>query len=230
MAGIMVLCTVFSIRPDAAGEIVGAGNEGLTFLWIPQLFAAMPAGRLFMILFFLALFFAALTSLISMIELATRVLADAGVRRSTALALVGAIGFLLGLPSALSQAVFQNQDFVWGVGLMVSGLFFAVAVLRYGVTRFRETLINTEDADIRIGRWWDWAIRFVVLEALALVVWWVWQVRAEPLFGRYGLGTVALQWGAALAAFLALNRRLAARAARPAEEVPAAGPVPASIP
>src|SRR5690606_23447259 len=31
LAGVVVLCTVFSAMPDAANEIVGAGNEGLTF-------------------------------------------------------------------------------------------------------------------------------------------------------------------------------------------------------
>src|SRR5690606_36546259 len=55
LAGIMVLCTVFSIMPDAASEIVGSGNEGLTFIWVPQLFARMPVGRFFMSLFFAAL-------------------------------------------------------------------------------------------------------------------------------------------------------------------------------
>jgi len=65
LAGIMVLCTVFSVMPDAAGEIVGAGNEGLTFIWVPQLFAQIPGGRFFQGLFFLALVFAAWTSLLA---------------------------------------------------------------------------------------------------------------------------------------------------------------------
>ncbi|MFN2431535.1 MAG: sodium-dependent transporter, partial [Gemmatimonadota bacterium] len=88
LAGIMVLCTVFSIRPEAAGEIVGAGNTGLTFTWMPQLFATIPLGRLFMALFFVALLAAALTSLISMVELAVRALTDGGMRRGPAIAVV----------------------------------------------------------------------------------------------------------------------------------------------
>jgi neurotransmitter:Na+ symporter, NSS family len=205
VAGIMVLCTVFSLMPDAREQIVGAGNEGLTFIWVPQLFALMPAGGVFMIIFFVALFFAAISSLIAMIELATRVLQDGGLPRSRAIAIVGTAGFFLGIPSALSQEVFLNQDWVWGVGLMVSGLFFASAVLRYGVRRFRETLVNTEHADIRIGVWWEWAIRFVVVQAVVLIAWWFYQVRAEPVWGPYGLANTLLQWGLALALFLALN-------------------------
>jgi neurotransmitter:Na+ symporter, NSS family len=210
LAGIMVLCTVFSLMPDAADQIVGAGNEGLTFIWVPELFARMPGGRFFMVLFFLALVFAAWTSLIAMIELATRVLADSGIPRSRAIVMVGVFGFLLGIPSALSQNVFLNQDFVWGVGLMISGLFFAFAVLRFGVRRFRETLVNPS-GEIQIGIWWEWAIRLVVVQAVVLVVWWFWQVYDEPFFGTYGIGNVLLQWGLVLGLFLAVNRWLVRR-------------------
>jgi len=241
LAGIMVLCTVFSIMPGAASEIVGAGNEGLTFIWIPQLFQQMPAGRIFMPLFFLALMFAAWTSLISMIEMATRVLMDGGMSRGRAIAVIGGAGFVFGVPSALNQAVFQNQDFIWGVGLMVSGLFYAITVLRYGVTRFRETLINTEDADIRIGRWWDWAMRLVVVEALVLVVWWFWMEGGiaqaltgdfDGLFGTYGIGWAIVQWGLAITVFMALNRWMVARteATAPTAEPVSKGGMPASIP
>jgi NSS family neurotransmitter:Na+ symporter len=211
MAGIMVLCTIFSIMPDAASQIVGESNEGLTFIWIPQLFAQMPLGRFFMALFFLALVFAAWTSLVAMIELAARVLTDAGVRRGLAVTVVGIAGFLLGAPSALNQQVFLNQDFVWSVGLMVSGLFYAIAVLRYGVTRFRMELVNTPDSDLRIGRWWDWAIRLVVVEAVILVVWWFYQVRSEPPLGTFGVGNLLLQWGVAIGIFLLANRWLVRR-------------------
>lgn len=211
MAGIMVLCTIFSIMPDAASQIVGESNEGLTFIWIPQLFAQMPLGRFFMSLFFLALMFAAWTSLVAMIELATRVLTDCGVRRGRAVAVVGIAGFLLGAPAALNQQVFLNQDFVWSVGLMASGLFYAIAVLRYGVTRFRTELVNTEHSDIRIGRWWDWAIRLVVVEAIVLIIWWFYQVRTEPLMGTFGVGNLLLQWGVAIGIFLAANGWLVRR-------------------
>jgi len=215
LAGIMVLCTVFSVMPDAASQIVGAGNEGLTFIWIPQLFARIPAGRFFMALFFLALVFAAWTSLVSMIELAARVLMDRGVPRGRAIALVGAAGVLFGIPSALKLGFFQNQDWVWGAGLAVSGLFFAIAVLRYGVTKWRERYINHDHSDVRIGAWWDWAMRLVVLEAVVVLGWWLWDARGEggaatwTLFSSYNVGTVLIQWAVVLAVLLLANRWLA---------------------
>jgi len=214
LAGIMVLCTVFSIMPDAADTIVGAGNEGLTFIWVPQLFAQIPFGQFFMAIFFLALVFAAWTSLVSMIELASRILQDMGLTRGRAIAVVGIAGILCGVPSALNMAVFQNQDWVWGVGLMLSGFFFAVAVLRYGVTEWRETFINTAHSDVRIGAWWDWAIRLVVLEAIILMGWMFWGARGDGWaaamtpFSSYNIGGVLAQWAIVLVVFIAANRFL----------------------
>ncbi len=215
LAGIMVLCTVFSVMPETATEIVGAGNEGLTFIWIPQLFAGIPGGRFFQALFFLSLVFAAWTSLVAMIELASRILMDLGVERRRAVTLVAAAGLLFGIPSALNIEFFRNQDWVWGVGLMISGFFFAFAVLKYGVTRWRETFINQEDSDIRIGAWWDWAIRLVAVQAVVLAGWWLWSARGSDfrstwtLFSSYNIGSVVLQFAAVIAVLLLINRKLA---------------------
>ncbi len=265
LAGIMVLCTVFSVVPqlvanlasdptalsaypalaDAvrAGEglspeliqrtIFSTGNEGLTFIWMPQLFARLPWGRFLMVVFFLALVFAAFTSLIAMVELATRVLRDAGMRRERAVRLVGIVGFLLGVPSALSLRFLHNQDFVWGVGLMVSGLFFSIGVITFGVRRFRAAQLNHEHSDIKVGRWWDLVIGVVVpLEALVLLGWWFYQVRGEDLAGwldplrEANVGTMVTQWGVLLLVLLALNRWLARRTAATAEERQAGPPAP----
>jgi NSS family neurotransmitter:Na+ symporter len=211
-----------SLTPELIQEtIFSQGNEGLTFIWMPQLFATLPWGRGLMFVFFLALSFAAFTSLIAMIELASRVLRDAGMSRPQAVRVVGVGGFLLGLPSALSLRFLHNQDFVWGVALMLSGLFFAIAIVTYGVRRFREEQLNHEDSDIRIGRWWDVVIGVVVpLEALVLLGWWFYQVRGADLAGwldplrEANVGTLVAQWGVVLLALLLVNRWLASRTAR----------------
>ncbi len=248
LAGIMVLCTVFSVVPElvrnlasdpealsafpALAEAVqggaalgpdllqdtifGSGNEGLTFIWMPELFARVPFGRFFMVLFFLALSFAAFTSLIAMIELATRVFIDAGVPRHRAIRIIGVAGFGLGLPSAISLGVLHNQDWVWGIALMVSGLFFAIAVITHGVRRFREEQLNHADSDVRVGRWWDVVIGVLVpLQAVVLLVWWLYQARGwnpqgwlDP-FGEDNVGTVLIQFAIVLVVLLAANRWLA---------------------
>ncbi len=230
LAGIMVLCTVFAINPAAQGEIVGAGNEGLTFIWMPQLFAAMPAGTLFMVVFFLALSFAALTSLISMMELGTRVLVDRGIDRRKAVLGIGAAGVVFGAPSALSVTFLGNQDWVWGVGLMLSGLFFALGARRFGLDRLRREVINAPGADLRVGRWWTFVVGVLVpVEAVVLILWWLVREAAggsaaetlNPLT-PFGAGTVLVQWAVVLAVLLAVNHWLAgaAGAAGSGEEAP----------
>jgi SNF family Na+-dependent transporter len=203
---------------QVAQAVLGSGNNGLTFIWVPQIFQTLPFGRALTVLFFLALSFAALTSLIAMIELATRVLVDGGMTRRRAITVVGSFGFLLGVPSALSMAFFDNQDFVWGVGLMLSGFFFAFAVVRYGVTRFREQFINTTSSDISVGRWWDWAIYLVIVQSVILMLWWIYQAidltdlrgTLTP-FSSFNVGTLLVQWAMVLTAFILMNRWLAAK-------------------
>jgi NSS family neurotransmitter:Na+ symporter len=252
LAGIMVMCTVFSVVPSlidqfaanpetlsafpalaeavAAGQpmsedlmqstIFGAGNEGLTFIWMPELFSTLPLGGVLMVLFFAALSFAAFTSLMAMVELATRVFIDAGVERSKAIRFVGAGAFLLGLPSAISIRVLHNQDWVWAVGLMLAGLFFSIAVIKYGVSRFREEQLNHEHSDIRIGKWFDVVVSVLVpLQAIVLTVWWLWQsYRGDTEgwlkpFEEGNVGTVLFQFAVVLGALLLFNRWVATKSA-----------------
>lgn len=221
LAALAVIPTVFALMPaaDAAGILTTSGpaSTGLTFIYIPEVFARMPGGGAFVVLFFLALVVAALSSMISMIELATRVFMDAGLTRRRALGTVALGGFLLGLPSALSLGFFVNQDAVWGIGLMVSGFFFALAVRRFGPARFRVELIETADNDLPVGRWFDFALRWLIPAEFALMLgWWLWQAATSGEawwnpFGVFTLGTCLFQWGVALLLFRLFNDRIARR-------------------
>jgi neurotransmitter:Na+ symporter, NSS family len=225
VVGITIFATVYALLPGQAASVIsepGPLNTGLAFIWIPRLFSELPGGSLFTTLFFLALSFAAVSSLIAMIELAVRILNDAGLARKPATIIVTFCGFLLGLPSALSPTVFLNQDWVWGVGLIVSGGFFAFAVLRFGVARFRRLYLNTEESDLTIGRWYDIVVKYVIpLEAFSLLGWWFWVAVQADLKGWWNplraesVGTCLAQWGIAILTLILLNRRIASRTLRP---------------
>jgi NSS family neurotransmitter:Na+ symporter len=197
----------------------GPAATGLTFIWMPQLFAKMPGGNLFAILFFLGLSFAAFSSLIAMIELSTRVLADFGIARRQALLAVCIGGFTLGIPSAINLEFFANQDFVWGVGLMISGAFIAFAVIRHGATQFRKETIDALEDDWSAGSLWDTAIRFVIPSlAVVLLGWWLYQAafvyapdRWFDPFNPFSIMTCLVQWGVVLAVFVVLNRWMVRR-------------------
>jgi NSS family neurotransmitter:Na+ symporter len=222
LAAAVIFGTVFAIlgAEMSKAEVLdvmktsGPAATGLTFIWMPQLFAKMPAGTVFAILFFLGLSFAAFSSLIAMIKLCTRILIDFGVAERQALVAICVIGFVLGIPSAINLDFFANQDFVWGVGLMISGAFIAFAVIRHGAVRFREETIDAQPDDWNAGRAWDIAIRFVIPAlAAVLLFWWLYQAarvyapeRWFDPFDPFSVMTVLVQWAIAMAVFVLLNR------------------------
>ena len=195
----------------------GPASTGLTFIWMPQLFAEMPFGSVLAVAFFLALTFAALSSLISMVELASRVVVDFGVPRPRAVPAVGVAAFAVGVPSAIWGDVFANQDFVWGVALMLSGAFVALAVSRYGAGRLAAEVSTPSDWAVpRLwGPWLRWA---VPAQAAVLLGWWLWQATTADFTARwwdptepFSAATCLVQWALALAVFVGFNRWMARR-------------------
>lgn len=214
-AGATVLCTVFALRGATfASEAAAAGNQGFAFIYFAELLAEMPGGAFFAPLFFLALLLAGWSSLLAMVELGARNVIDMGLSRQRAVVLVVVVAFLAGIPSAISVDFLSNQDFVWGVGLLIGGLIAAVAMMKYGVERARAEL--DEASDFRIRAWWSWCIRLFPLMFVFLFGWWIYQaVRVfapdtwwNP-FEPFSLATLVMQWGALLVVMLALNRFLA---------------------
>ncbi|RKY22198.1 MAG: sodium-dependent transporter [Planctomycetota bacterium] len=248
LAAFAIIPAVFALAPMAGQdpaqlvEQSGPGSTGLTFVWIPVLYQQMPwGGGALSILFFVALFFAALSSLIAMVELAVRTLLDLGWQRRRAVAAVFVGGFALGLPSAIDLpfieghdgfAVFQNQDWVWGVGLIVSGAITGWAVLRYGVSRFYAEFIAGPEGGSTGGftaGLFRWSITLLIpVQAVGLLGWWFWQAwtwteaptnePARSIAERLGewldpsslfsVGTCLAQWAVVLLVLRLVNRRL----------------------
>ena len=172
-------------------------------------------------LFFLALTFAAFSSLIAMLELVTRIFMDTGMNRKKAVLYVGLLGFVMGIPSAVSLGVFNNQDWVWGLGLVLSGAFFTFAVILFGPRRFRKEVISMPEEGIKVGRWFEVVVWiFLPLQFLATIIWWFWQSYLDDpqnwlnIFSPFSLGTILLQWFIALAVFIGLNKIITMRVLR----------------
>jgi len=219
LAAVTVIPTVFAffagqnLAHEKVLDIMAQGNEGLTFKWIPILFSKIPSGAFFLALFFLALCFAAFSSLIAQLELITRIFMDSGLHRKKAVKVVGICCFVLGIPSAISMGFFKNQDWVWGMGLIVSGSFFLILVLKVGPKKIREEIITRPEHKIRLGRWFDYLVKFILpLQLLAMLVWWFWDsYSSDPenwlnIFARLSIGTALFQWAVAVAIFILFNR------------------------
>ena len=152
IAGLTVMMAVFSVSEDPLGA-VGGGSSAITFLVLPEVFAQAPGGpyvQLLMVtMFFLALSFAALTSMISTVELCVRNFVDHGIERKKAVGFTTLAIFLFGLPSAALWILvdpdtgvafpqfLEVQDHIWGYGLMFSGLFIAYSIWKYGWNRYK---------------------------------------------------------------------------------------------
>ena len=215
LAAAIILGTLYAVAPtvEFAEEALAAGHVGLTFIYIVDLLATMPGAAILAPLFFLALALAGISSFIAMFELGTTNLMNFGVQRRRAAIIVGVAAFIFGIPSALSIDFLDNQDWVWGVGLLISGLLTALAVTKYGVEKARAEI--NETTDIHIGRWWSACIRIIPLVFVVIFGWWVYQSMTEfsdtwwDPFETFSTGTMVVQWGILFVVLFALNRYLA---------------------
>jgi NSS family neurotransmitter:Na+ symporter len=223
LMAIVIFSTVFSVLQFHAGytdaqvlEVMktsGPASTGLTFMWLPQLFAKMQLGRLIAILFFLGLTFAGFSSLISMFELTTRIFVDMGFRRKKVIPLMLIIIYLAGIPSAMNLDFLSNQDYVWGIGLIISGVFIALFASKHGIKNLRDEFFST-DRDWIPGKWWDYIIRyFIPLASIILILWWLF-ISATVLapdkwyhpFNPFSVMTCLFQWGIVIVLLIMLNR------------------------
>jgi len=214
LAALSIIPIVFTILPrEQALEVMASGNTGLTFIWIPQLFEKIAGGNILLPLFFLTLCCAALSSLIAMVELVSRILMDTGVERKKSVLMVGVLGFLFGIPSAIKIEFLNNQDWTWGLGLLLNGIFLTYAVIKFGTSRFRKELINSEGNNINLGRWFEYVIVFLIpIEFICVLGWWFWQSATvfDPQgwwnpFHTTSIGTCIVQWGGVITILLLLN-------------------------
>ena len=99
IAGLMLFPVVYTANIPPGKE------EALAFITMPIAFSGLPGGGVIGIAFFVLLFFAALTSGISLLEVVTSTIVDQlGWGRKKTTAVFGGTIFVLGIPSILSLA------------------------------------------------------------------------------------------------------------------------------
>ncbi|MFC3210838.1 sodium-dependent transporter [Planomicrobium okeanokoites] len=106
MAGLIIFPAVFALDylPDQ--------GPGLVFIILPAIFNELFMGQFLIILFFILLLFATLTSSISMLEITVSIaVKDKYDKRGKISWLAGLAIFIVGIPSALSYGVFSDPIF-----------------------------------------------------------------------------------------------------------------------
>lgn len=105
LAGLMVIPAVFAF---SGPENLGAG-PGLMFITLPKVFNSMPLGAVVGTAFFVLVFFAALTSSISLMETIVSIVRDkTGWERKPACIAVFVFSLILGIPSSLGFGIWSH--------------------------------------------------------------------------------------------------------------------------
>ena len=162
LGGLMIMPAVFAFNVDPSA------GPGLTFVTMPAIFAQMPLGHLFAILFYICLVVAALTSSISMLEacvaMTTR---QFSMKRTTSIVLITIGCALVGLDANLSfgawadvkffgKTVFDCLDYVTSnVGMPLSTFGIAIAAAWVAWPATKEQLLtgrNMTDGKLKVIR------------------------------------------------------------------------------
>lgn len=122
LAGFSIVCAVFATDPS----LVGQGGGGFAFISLPNVFSKMPMGWVFGLLFFILLFFAALTSAMSILEgLVAYITEEFKISRPIAAIGLGTIMWVLGCGYSLSQGAISINvpwfDLANGLQMMPMG-------------------------------------------------------------------------------------------------------------
>jgi len=166
LAALAIIPAVFAFGLDPAA------GPGLLFVSIPTVFAKMPGGYIFGILFFLSVVFAGFSSSVSMLEPAVEGFMDkTGFSRGKAVLLLSIVAFLVGLPLDVDMTKFGTWAdittiYVLPFGALVSAVVFFWV---FGADKARAEI--NKNSHIRFGKWFEPYGKYIfVLIAFAVLV------------------------------------------------------------
>ncbi|WP_062050559.1 sodium-dependent transporter [Bacillus sp. JCM 19034] len=174
IAGIMIFPAVFAFGVDPAS------GPGLVFVVMPDVFSSFTLGWLFAILFFFLLAAAAITSGVSLLEVAVAYfIRKFKWNRKTATLVVGFVIFIVGLPSALSQGVLAGYglwdlDIIDSVDFIASNVFLPLGGLIIALFmgwgwKKSEALSASDFGNTFLGRTWIFILRYIAPIAILFV-------------------------------------------------------------
>lgn len=180
------LLAAFAILPAvfALGYNPSAG-PGLLFITLPGVFAKMPMGSFFGVLFFIFVLFAAVTSSISLLEAAvTYVVDEFKMERKKATILLGLLAFLIGVPSSLANGAFGSVTFISGmnffdsISYVAENLFlplsaFALSIFIgwvWGVDKALDEATNGGTIKFGMAKLWAFSIKYLAPIAIGYIL------------------------------------------------------------
>lgn len=106
LAGLMVVPAVYVFSGEAG---LSSGGPGLMFMTLPKVFDKMPAGNIIGLLFFILVFFAAITSAISVMEaIVSSIMDKFKLSRKVSCLIVIGICLAMGIPASLGNGLWSQ--------------------------------------------------------------------------------------------------------------------------
>jgi NSS family neurotransmitter:Na+ symporter len=169
LAGLAIIPAVFALHMEPAQ------GPGLLFSTLPQVFAAIPLGWLFGLLFFAGLFGAGYLSDVAAFEVLVAGLTDnTRLTRTRAVWLMAAAAFLIAIPPTINNAFFVPWDLTFGSGMQTLGALLAVLTVGWCMHRSTALAALSAEGESPVPAWLFYWIRFGIPAGILTVgIWWL---------------------------------------------------------
>ena len=169
LAGLAIFPAVFALGLEPNS------GPGLIFATLPKVFAAIPAGWVFGLLFFLGLLGAGYLSGLAAFEVLVAGLTDnTKLGRRTVVWVVAGVVFVVSIPPMINNRIFVPWDLTFGSGMQTLGALVAVVTIGWAMNRSEAIRALSAGSERPVPTWLYLWIRWVIPGALVLVgVWWL---------------------------------------------------------
>ncbi len=151
-AFVIIPAMAFGNTTTDGESLVSSGGPGLMFISLPNLFKSMPGGEWVAIIFFIAVMFAGITSLINLYEAPIATLQEkCHLGRLPSVLIVGGVGLAVSI--LIQGIVSQWMDFVSVIICPLGAGLAGVMFLWVGGKHFVETAVNS-GRENPIGNWY----------------------------------------------------------------------------
>jgi len=177
LAGLAILPAVVALGMEPES------GPALLFETLPRVFATIPGGAVFGLIFYAGLLGAAYLSILGALEVLVVGLTDnTNLSRRQATLMVALLVFFLAFPSMINMRIFLPWDLTFGSGMQTLGGLMAVVTVGWFLPR--KTVMAQLGADAgprRIALLYAWLRYVVPLVILLLTAWWL-RTDVLPLF------------------------------------------------
>jgi NSS family neurotransmitter:Na+ symporter len=167
MAALVAAITIIPAMATAGQELTG-GGPGLMFIYLPNVFLQMPGGRIVIVIFFIAVAFAGITSLVNLFETPVEALQSKfGFSRKKAVLAVGLVGSAVAL---CIEGIVSGWMDVCSIYLCPIGALLAAIMFFWVCGKdFVREQIDTGAAR-KLGSWYEWASKYVFCGLIVVVL------------------------------------------------------------